>query len=133
MSGWVGEKYVLDKPNEYVEPEVGCYCADVSPEEKVPATGNMQTAEDTVTIPLEMQIWMYDQMADKALDDLVDLLMDPDVRGEIIEMARNRLAGGFPLYGCTMYNWDSVTRWRNLVEELADASVYDTSGVVERF
>ena len=114
----------MKEPNKYVEPETDCHCADVSSDGKFPAAGN-------IAIPLEFQLWLYEQMAEKALDDLVDILMRPDSRAEIIEMGKNRMAAGFPVYGCTMYTWDARTRRRNLFEELADASVYDTGGPLE--
>jgi hypothetical protein len=42
-----------------------------------------------------------------------------------------RLREGYDLFGSAMYDWDWKMRRRNVMEELADAIVYLTSGPVE--
>ena len=139
MSGWIEEKYVLGKPNEYVEPEVGCHCtsADTCPdplahdssEAKVPATGNMQTVDidDFVAIPLEIQERLFELEFDNAHESLVHTLTE-EHSTEIYNLALTRLRDGFRAYHSEMFTWDAETRRRNVMEELADAIVYLTSG-----
>ena len=116
------ETLMVNTENEYVEPDVGCHCADVS-------YANTIDVDQVVAIPLEMQRWMYRQMAFRTLDDLADIILNhPD---ELVELAEKRLVEGHAEFGCEMYCWDPETRRANLFEELADASVYASSGPLE--
>jgi len=125
MTGWVweNEKYVSKKDATGPKPTLNVNITDGEAEPLL--------EQEPVSIPLETQLWMYEQMAELSLDNLIDILLLPETREEVVEMAKNRLAGGFPVYGCTMYNWDAKTRRRNLLEELADASVYFTGGPID--
>lgn len=51
---------------------------------------------------------------------------------EIVRMSEKRHEAGFDLYGCQMYDWSADTRLRNVLEELADAHCYLTSGPISR-
>jgi hypothetical protein len=82
---------------------------------------------EPVHIPLAVQEWIFDTVWEKARDRFDDLVPDETV----IELARDRLRGGFETYGSQMFTWDAATRRRNVLEELADAIVYLVSGPIE--
>ena len=50
---------------------------------------------------------------------------------EIVEMARERHEKGYDTYVDEMYHWPPDVRLREVLEELADACVYLTSGDVQ--
>ena len=52
---------------------------------------------------------------------------------EIVAAARERHADGFVHYGSRMYSWSKYERWQNIIEELADALVYMSSGDYSTF
>jgi hypothetical protein len=79
-------------------------------------------------LSLKEQLERYARKADMAFIDLAYYLMQPEFRLKLIQMGRRRLEDGYLLYGSEMYNWDRQTRTRNCHEELADWSVYDSSG-----
>ncbi len=81
-----------------------------------------------VNIPLHVQERIFDHEAQDAADDLAEMLTHE--ADEIIALARERLRDGFAEYGSTMYEWQPAERRRNLIEELADAVVYWTSGPI---
>ena len=81
------------------------------------------------SIPLQTQLWLFDQMADLAACELSELFMSHS--DEILEMARIRMAAGYASYGSRMFGWPPERRRRELLEELADAIVYFCSGALE--
>lgn len=50
--------------------------------------------------------------------------------GEIEALGCRRLRDNYERYGSQMYGWDAEERRRNIIEELADARVYLSSGAV---
>lgn len=101
-------------------------------------------AEDPVNIPLDVQERLFTFAREQAIYDLRDLLerfawtqsadWEDDAAGqrnELHDLARARLRSGFVLYGSAMFTWTPEERFRNVMEELADAIVYLTSGPVE--
>jgi hypothetical protein len=61
---------------------------------------------------------------------LIGLLKDDEFLEELEEVAEDRLSDGYEKYGSRMYTWDGGTRYRNILEELADAFCYKSSGDV---
>jgi len=79
-------------------------------------------------IPLEEQLELFDERRDDAWFELVDMV-GWDWK-EIVALARERLIAGYHTYGDQMFRWGAAERRRNVLEELADALVYLTSGPV---
>ena len=115
--------------------EVGCILPEELREDR---------AEDPVNIPLDVQERLFTFAREQAIYDLRDLLerfawtqsadWEDDAAGqrnELHDLARARLRSGFVLYGSAMFTWTPEERFRNVMEELADAIVYLTSGPVE--
>jgi hypothetical protein len=85
-----------------------------------------------VNIPLEVQERLFAEGADDASAKVYELNGLPIEPGsELYDLAFSRLRSGFEQYGSEMYVWDAETRRRNVMEELADAIVYLTSGPIE--
>jgi len=61
---------------------------------------------------------------------LIGLLKDDEFLEELEEVAEDRLSDGYEKYGSRIYTWDGGTRYRNILEELADAFCYKSSGDV---
>ena len=80
-------------------------------------------------VPWESQQWMMEALGDIMFAKLHDLLHDywPTIH----ELATNRHAEGYTHFGSEMYNWEPNERLENVLEELADAIVYLTSGPTE--
>ena len=126
LGGLCGSDEMKQAVNEYVEPETGCYCADVSSDGKFPATGNIIDIDQLVAIPLDIQEHIFRQGVDFASLDLERMLLQD--WEEIKAMALDRLRGGFREFGCEMFTWDAATRRQNVLEEIADSLVYLISG-----
>ncbi len=63
-----------------------------------------------------------------AWDTLMGLLENERSMATIEHQATMRHSVGFDTFGSTMYNWTPEERRQNVIEELADAIVYATSG-----
>ena len=83
----------------------------------------------TVNVPLAVQLSIF-EMAHEQAFSIIRRLLKSD-RGTLYRLAENRLVDGFEEYGSAMYDWDSERRLAEVLEELADAIVYLTSGPIE--
>lgn len=83
-------------------------------------------AEDNVDTPFVVQAWMFDALAPDMVGRATELLVMLEDR--IISTARARHANGYLMYGSGAYNWTPEERLENVLEELADAVVYLTTG-----
>ena len=83
---------------------------------------------DTFSVPFEVQEWMFESTAERSIAWLHGLIDDHHTR--IIEMARDRFRKGYAKYGSAMYSWSPERRLDETLQELADAVVYPTSGLV---
>jgi hypothetical protein len=100
----------------------------VSQSGNFPASGNM----NPVNIPLEVQERLFNKCWCDAMNTMIALAGNRiGVPDDLLDLALARLRSGFEQYGSEMYTWDAETRRRNVMEELADAIVYLTSGPVE--
>lgn len=91
------------------------------------------TETQEVNIPLEIQerLFVLDfSEAARAVYDILNERMIPNEDG-LYRLALSRLRSGFEKFGSEMYTWDAETRRRNVMEEVADALVYLTSGPIE--
>lgn len=86
-----------------------------------------ETTDENPNIPLETQRFMFDELAGRALG-LANYILEHD--NDLLAVARERLEDGYKLYGSEMYGWSAEERKRNVIEELADALVYLTSGPI---
>lgn len=95
------------------------------------------TNDSPVSIPLEVQERLFEceyQRIVRQIAMWLDECEEPehaDFDAELRDLALSRLRSGFESYRSTMFTWDAETRRRNVLEELADAIVYLTSGPVE--
>jgi hypothetical protein len=79
---------------------------------------------------LESICWLHD-LIEEALDDWGPEEKPCGGGAPLYELARFRLEDGYNAYGSEMYTWGPEHRLRNVMEELADALVYLSSGPVE--
>ena len=100
-----------------------------SPEGRSSCTGDNADEAATVNIPLAVQLSIF-EMAHEQAFSIIRRLLKSD-RGTLYRLAENRLVDGFEEYGSAMYDWDSERRLAEVLEELADAIVYLTSGPIE--
>ncbi len=77
-------------------------------------------------VPLEVQQWMFEELAETKMMDLNILVHKLWPR--LLAVARQRHMNGYLLWGDQMYKWTSEERLNNVIEELADAVAYMTSG-----
>ena len=97
---------------------------DAADWEYVPIRGDSPKAD----VPFQTQEWFMDEYFGAAfmtIDELVD-----ENYGLLRKMCHERLREGYVSYGSQMYGWDAETRLRNILEELADAVIYISSGPV---
>jgi len=105
-----------------------------SPEGRSSCSEDNEDEAATVNIPLAVQerllalTWM-DSL--EQMSAMIDEALVQGVDGEVFKLALCRLRGGYADYGSTMYGWDAATRRRNVLEEIADAPVYLSSGPIE--
>jgi hypothetical protein len=78
-------------------------------------------------VPFEVQKWMHDALAHTMLHEITGYI-NHKYENDILELSRHRMVDGYTAYGSTMYNWTPEERLMNVLEELADAVVYLTSG-----
>jgi hypothetical protein len=77
-------------------------------------------------VPFEAQDWMMQMMGDEMLYRLHAMI--DTYRERIRAEMDGRFMDGYTHFGSEMYNWDDERRLKNIIEELADAAVYMTSG-----
>jgi len=80
-------------------------------------------------IPLEVQRWVFESLVDVMVERGHDVIYDNF--DEVRRVASERHREGFDAYGDRMYRWTAADRLANVIEELADAVVYLTSGPIE--
>lgn len=78
-------------------------------------------------VPFEVQKFLFDTLAPNNLEDLLHHLLCK-YEQRIMKMARIRMAEGYTEYGDEMFCWGKDQRLTEILEELADALVYTTSG-----
>lgn len=78
-------------------------------------------------VPFGVQVWMHDALAHTMLHELTSFISDK-YENDVLELSKTRMVDGYKTYGSTMYNWTPEERLRNVLEEIADAVVYLTSG-----
>ena len=78
--------------------------------------------------PLSEQIAQYGEYCEDVLDRLRNYLGNKKFRDEVIKLGAKRLVEGYKLYGDRMYGWDMDKRDEEMMQEVADYTVYGTSG-----
>lgn len=101
---------------------------DYGPDQGVIPKRETPPVEETFSVPFKVQEFIFEELAEVQAEYLHDILKDHTPL--IVEMARDRFREGYKLYGSAAYQWDAETRLTNVLEELADAVVYLTSGSV---
>lgn len=86
------------------------------------------SGEELVHIPLAVQERLFELTCGEAMDMVSELFHRHEE--EILELALERLRGGYETYGSAMFTWDSDTRRREAFEEAADLIVYLCSGPI---
>jgi len=79
-------------------------------------------------VPFAVQQWMFEALKGGATRTAIDLLGNHNE--VIVNTAQDRHAEGFIQYGDEMYHWTPEERLKNVIEELADAITYLTSGPI---
>jgi len=123
-TGRTGRSHSLDLP-------CACSCKCGKDEPTMPEGGCTQLDEvpfKVPDVPFKVQEWMFESLVVDKTVEVCDMLDDVTLRSIVIETARERFKKGYAQYGSTMYGWTPEERLRNVVEELADAIVYLTSG-----
>jgi hypothetical protein len=80
-------------------------------------------------VPFDAQQWMLRSLSHSMIHELANYVLDV-YEGKILKEAEVRHAEGYLEYDSTMYGWTPEQRLENVVEELADAIVYLTSGPI---
>ena len=96
----------------------------------VPRPGITPAAGIAPDVPFAVQEFIFEELAGPKLDDLDVCLFAKHYTG-ILALARERLRSGYKAYGSRMYGWTPQERLRNVMEEIADAVVYLTSGPID--
>jgi hypothetical protein len=78
-------------------------------------------------VPWEMQEWTFNSLSHQMCHEIANYLMSV-YEQEILNQAQARHADGYTHYGSEMYTWTPEERFENVMQELADAVVYMTSG-----
>jgi hypothetical protein len=81
---------------------------------------------DKFVVPFEAQVWMMQALGDKMLNQLHQVIYQHAERIRLLMDERS--VDGYTHFGSEMYNWGAENRLANILEELADAAVYMTSG-----
>jgi len=84
-----------------------------------------------VNIPYAMQRILLRSGLNDAWDALDHILGDESLVSRIDMMVGERHEAGYQQYGSEMYQWPPAKRIENVLEELADAITYLTSGDIE--
>lgn len=79
-------------------------------------------------IPFVIQSYIFQELAESKLDGLAYFIEQN--WDEILRVAQDRHREGYLHYGSGMYEWTAKRRSIEVIEELADAVVYMTSGVI---
>jgi hypothetical protein len=88
-----------------------------------------KSADKSVDIPLSVQVWIFDSLADVMLERLHEVI--DSYHDTIIALAGDRFVAGYEEYGDTMYGWSHERRLDEVLQEIADSIVYLTSGPIE--
>lgn len=86
-------------------------------------------APDATDVPFPVQEWIFESLVGTSSLEVEDVLETYEDR--IIAMARERFREGYAKFGSTMYGWSPERRLDEVLQELADALVYLTSGPVK--
>lgn len=78
-------------------------------------------------VPYQVQKWAFDALSHTMVHEIQQYILGR-FETELLELARKRFEDGYDSYGSAMYNWSPEVRFKNVMEELADAVVYMTSG-----
>lgn len=105
-------------------------CYDKIVEENMEKNRVREKIDGEVNVPYAVQRRLLYATFDETVEWMREMLKNNEFLDEVEEMAAKRLAEGYEKYGSKMYSWDSETRDRNILEELADAFVYKSSGDV---
>lgn len=81
-----------------------------------------------INVPLELQKKLMHGSVYQTVNWLIEMLDDDEFLVDLEEMANIRLEEGYSIFGSEMYGWDEHERLLNILEELADALVYASSG-----
>jgi hypothetical protein len=76
-------------------------------------------------IPLDEQLRIFEERERDAYYAILYIMYTEWPR--VVALARERLIAGYCEFGDQMFRWDSETRHRNVLEELADALNYSVS------
>ncbi len=82
------------------------------------------------SVPLSIQQRLLEVTFKDTAEWIRSLLGDKDFLGVVRDLAERRLVSGYNRYGSNMYKWDKKMRYDNILQELADAFVYKSSGYV---
>jgi hypothetical protein len=119
----------------YIDPDTGEYVMppDWYGEKEIRwmnvSTPQPDSHSDGVQVPFAVQDFMFESLAECSVL-VAEHLFDTHFK-TIIELARERFHKGYATYGSQMYGWSRDERLQNVLEELADAVVYLTSGPIE--
>ena len=103
-------------------------CADCGDSCNSPVSQTVNAPSEG-NIPYPVQEFMFESLATTAFLQIEDLLERHE--DTIIAMARERFREGYKKFGSEMYQWSAEARLLNVLEELADAVVYLTSGPIK--
>jgi hypothetical protein len=78
-------------------------------------------------VPWEMQEWTFDALSHQMCHEISHYIMDM-FEQTILDAAKTRHTDGYVHFGSEMYTWTPEERFENVIQELADAVVYLTSG-----
>lgn len=84
------------------------------------------------SVPVNVQLWILDALSHTMLHEIAQFIADK-YEGRILREAGCRQKEGYVAYDSVMYNWTPERRLQNVIEELADAVVYMTSGPLPPF
>ena len=80
-------------------------------------------------VPFKIQRFLYDELSKDKLARLDTDLIIPNF-DVILELGMVRHVDGYTKWGSEMYDWTPEKRMTNVIEEIADAVVYLTSGPI---
>lgn len=86
-------------------------------------------ALQSFSVPFPVQEFLFESLAEQALDNLHNLI--DDHYGIILKTARARFHRGYVDHGSEMYSWSPERRFEETLQGLASAVVYPTSGSLE--
>lgn len=99
-------------------------CADSPSDGEISTTLMQNTDHEATAIPLAEQLALFEQRKWSVLESMRRELDDPEFIAMLFDEARERMAGGFPQYGSTMFRWTYHELFANQLQEVADRLVY---------